>query len=653
MNKTIIRITLASFLLLTVGAALAMADGSDAASEYDATSTITFDSNGGTGSVPAQKVLEGNRIELPASGFTKSGYYLSGWRIGSATGTHINAGSEYTVTGDVRLYAEWTADPSNFDSKAPSSVREGVAYGYTPYSDYNDTENNQVWTQFAVRFMYYASDSLYKCTVVRDSVPDWMTISVSNRYIVSFAGTCYVPGIYPVNIHLNIDGPAGFEENYYISWVVAVLPEHQGETFSLVFDTNGGSGSVASIESQYANGIVLPSDGMTRNGYTLVGWRLSVDGTEATFPLGSVYTIRSDIAAKAHWVADPNIVILDANGGVSTDYTAYIAQTDGVITLPSDGFGMSGYRLAGWYLESASSHIYAPGYMYTVSGPVTFKAYWVPDSATVSTVTFNSNGGYGTLSQIVETGKSIVLPDYGFSKSGMELAGWSRGSADGTPISCGSAVAVTGSVTYFAIWSESTSEITVSFDLNGGYGSLGSQTLERGSRVTKPSDPSRNAFVFTGWKQVGGSQWDFGNAAEYSMTLQAQWSQHFTTERSQMTVTITIVGGWTAYGTVIDWGDGSDSSGYDSVFAHTYSYDIMAKIVVKSINGSTVQGESAIHVKIGTGSSSGGNDSGNGDNDNDSNDDKDDKKDDGSQYLFYFLIAVAVLALVFAAGRFL
>jgi hypothetical protein len=120
-----------------------------------------------------------------------------------------------------------------------------------------------------------------------------------------------------------------------------------------------------------------------------------------------------------------------------------------------------------------------------------------------------------------------------------------------------------------------------------------------------------------------------------------------------MTVTITIAGGWTAYGTIIDWGDGSDSSGYDSVFAHTYSDDITAKIVVRSINGSTVQGESAIQVQIGTGSSSGGGDSGNGDNDNDGNDDKDDKKDDGSQYLFYFLIVVAVLALVFAAGRFL
>ena len=166
---------------------MAMADGSDAASEYDATSTITFDSNGGTGSVPAQKVLEGNRIELPASGFIKSGHYLSGWRIGSATGTHINAGSGYTVTGDVRLYAEWAADPSNFDSKAPSSVIEGVAYGYTPYRDYSDTENNQVWMQFAVRFMYYASDSLYECTVVRDSVPDWMTISAASGSLKMFA----------------------------------------------------------------------------------------------------------------------------------------------------------------------------------------------------------------------------------------------------------------------------------------------------------------------------------------------------------------------------------------------------------------------------------------------------------------------------------
>ncbi|MFA6804235.1 MAG: InlB B-repeat-containing protein, partial [Candidatus Methanomethylophilaceae archaeon] len=299
MNKTIVcTIALA---MLFIGIAACCADPSDAASDYDARSSVQFDGNGGSGTVPTQKVLSGNTIQLPASGYSRNGYYLSGWLEGSSNGMHVDLGSAYSVSDDIVMFAEWTHVPDYFDSRAPSSVVSGCAYGYTPYNDVDDTNERPVWLEFAVNFMYYSQDPLYDCTIVRDSVPDWIVIAVSDGYIPTFAGTCHVPGLYAVNIHLNIDGPAGFEKNYAVAWVVSVLPEHQGEILDLVFDPNGGDGHIATMNAQYANGIVLPSEGVSRDGYTLVGWMISVDGTEATFPLGSVYTMRSDTTAKAHW----------------------------------------------------------------------------------------------------------------------------------------------------------------------------------------------------------------------------------------------------------------------------------------------------------------------------------------------------------------
>lgn len=609
---------------------------SDAASEYDARSTITFDPNGGYGSIPSQKVLSGNTMELPASGFSRNGYYLSGWSSGSVSGAHLDPGSEYAVADDIVLYAEWTVLPDRFDECAVSSVKEGTGYSYTPYSDYNDTNDKPAWTEFAVNFMMYSQDSMYECTVVREDVPQWMDISVGNGYIVAFSGTCHVPGVYAIDIRLNIDGPAGFEKNFSVSWIVTVVPEHQNETFSLSFDGNGGDGSVPSMSAQYANGLVLPSDGFSRDGYTLVGWKISVDGTEATFPLGSVYTIRSDTAAKAHWIADPNIIVLDANGGASTDYTAFIAQTDGVIALPSGGFEMRGCTLSGWYDASDPDSVMAPGFMITVTGPMTFKAYWTDDSSQYFTVRFESDGGYGSVMQKVGSGKSVVLPQYGFSKTDMELVGWSR---DGTAYQCNGSVPINGDTVFSAVWGESTGTVTVTFDLNGGYGSMVPKTVDKGSRISEPSDPARSAFVFKGWKQIGGTWWDFDDPVQYSITLQAEWSQHYTIERNQRTVTLSVTSEWSAFGTEIQWGDGTESEGYGTMYSHTYSDDITAHINVRSVNGGTVEGESSITVTIGTGVPSHG---GNEEND----DNSDENRDDRINLVLAAIIILAICALI-------
>jgi len=75
-----------------------------------ATYAVTFDINGGSGITPsAQMANSGTTITLPSgSGFSKTGYTFDGWNTNSSgTGTNYNAGSSYTVTGDVTLYAKW------------------------------------------------------------------------------------------------------------------------------------------------------------------------------------------------------------------------------------------------------------------------------------------------------------------------------------------------------------------------------------------------------------------------------------------------------------------------------------------------------------------------------------------------------------------
>ena len=72
--------------------------------------TVTFDINGGSGTVPAAQTAEANSdVTLPGDGeFSKTGYTFSGWNTNvSGTGTNYNSGASYTPTGNTTLYAGW------------------------------------------------------------------------------------------------------------------------------------------------------------------------------------------------------------------------------------------------------------------------------------------------------------------------------------------------------------------------------------------------------------------------------------------------------------------------------------------------------------------------------------------------------------------
>ena len=70
--------------------------------------TVTYDANGGTGSISAATVTPGQSITLSdGTGLTApEGKTFSGWAIG-ASAESANVTSPYTPTGNVTLYAVW------------------------------------------------------------------------------------------------------------------------------------------------------------------------------------------------------------------------------------------------------------------------------------------------------------------------------------------------------------------------------------------------------------------------------------------------------------------------------------------------------------------------------------------------------------------
>jgi uncharacterized repeat protein (TIGR02543 family) len=77
--------------------------------------TVTFNSNGGSGTAPAaQTVNAGSSITLPSgSGLTRSGYIFGGWNTNAlGTGTNYDADSIFIPSGTTTLYAKWNRDSS-------------------------------------------------------------------------------------------------------------------------------------------------------------------------------------------------------------------------------------------------------------------------------------------------------------------------------------------------------------------------------------------------------------------------------------------------------------------------------------------------------------------------------------------------------------
>lgn len=75
------------------------------------TYTVIFNANGATGTVASQTANSGTVITLPnSSALTYSGFTFVNWNTAAnGTGTSYTAGSSYTVTSNVTLYAIWTS----------------------------------------------------------------------------------------------------------------------------------------------------------------------------------------------------------------------------------------------------------------------------------------------------------------------------------------------------------------------------------------------------------------------------------------------------------------------------------------------------------------------------------------------------------------
>lgn len=140
-----------------------------------------------------------------------------------------------------------------------------------------------------------------------------------------------------------------------------------------------------------------------------------------------------------------------------------------------------------------------------------------------ATITFDANGGTGTMADDIATGGKYTLPSCTFTApAGRDFDGWQ---VDGTRYAAGTEIDIAGDTTVTALWT-----YIVSFVANGGTGTMASDSVSRDDTGYPLPDctftpPAGYGMRFDGWL-VGGTKYAAGNEIEITgdTTVTATWT---------------------------------------------------------------------------------------------------------------------------------
>ena len=87
--------------------------------------TISYNANGGSGSITSQEVQAGSSATLADNAFTRSNYYFKGWATSSGGSVAYRTNQSITPTGDMTLYAVWGSSTSQTLYNIVASLTRG------------------------------------------------------------------------------------------------------------------------------------------------------------------------------------------------------------------------------------------------------------------------------------------------------------------------------------------------------------------------------------------------------------------------------------------------------------------------------------------------------------------------------------------------
>lgn len=429
--------------------------------------TATFNGNGGSTPSPSSITKEYNAALGTLPTCSRTGYTFLGWYTASSGGTKISTTT--VVTKDITYYAQWSINSYTLTFNPNGGT-------VTPTS--KDLEYNSAYGTLPTPTR--ASDAQYTYTFA-----GWYTAATGGTQVTAATKM------------------AAKDTIVYAHWT------SNTRSYTVSYQTTYGtlnrtSQSVA-YNSKGSCTLTMP-DNTAEFTYTFVGWYTAANGGGTK--VGSELTletpaIKGTVTYYAYVTRSTKSYThtFNANGGGTVSpATITKAYNTALGTLPT--VSRTGYTFVGWFDTSTTSGGTQATTTTKVTGTKTWYARWSINSYTF---TFNKNGGntpsattitkeYNTAVGTLPTCTRNADNTYTYA-----FAGWFDTSASSGGTQLTTATKVTSNKTWYARWTPTYKNYTVTWDGNGGTPSKSSSSFHYNDALGTLPTATRTGYTFKGW----------------------------------------------------------------------------------------------------------------------------------------------------------
>lgn len=507
--------------------------------------TVTWNANGGTVSPASVSKTHGSTLgTLPTptrAATAEYSYTFAGWFTAASGGTQIS--STTTVTGNVTYYAHWTATKRSYtatfnsnggSTPSPSSITKeyNTALGTLPtcsrtgytflgwYTASSGGTKISTTTVVTKDITYYAQWSINSYTLTFNPNGGTVTPTSKNLEYNSAYGTLPTPtrasdaqytytfaGWYTAATGgtqvTTATKMAAKDTTVYAHWT------SNTRSYTVSYQTTYGTLNKTSQSIAYNSKgsctLTMPNN-TAEFTYTFVGWYTAANGGGTK--VGSELTletpaIKGTVTYYAYVTRSTKSYThtFDANGGGTVSpATITKAYNTALGTLPT--VSRTGYTFVGWFDTSAASGGTQATTTTKVTGTKTWYARWSINSYTF---TFDKNGGNTPSSTTITKKYNTAVGTLPTCTRNADntytyvFAGWFDTSASSGGTQLTTATKVTSNKTWYARWTSTYKNYTVTWDGNGGTPSKSSSSFHYNNALGTLPTATRTGYTFKGW----------------------------------------------------------------------------------------------------------------------------------------------------------
>lgn len=506
--------------------------------------TVSFNANGGTGTMANQTITYNTATALTANTFTRTGYTFQGWAT-SANGEKVyNDQQSVTLTSDVSLYAVWKANSHNVTftpSPAGATVTINGKNSSPQSVDYNSTVTIAVtptahYSLSAItvsgasgNITLNGSDNSRTFTMPDEDVTVAVTMTEDAQYTVNWyvAGTPTTETNYAGEALVGTDASeTECNGKVFVGWTATAdyssettapsdlftdastktMPSNNSTNYYAVFAEVTNASVTATFDPATASGLTESPTKTWTHDATGVAMQLYGSSSRYTNGNPNTWTMSHSSGSKTVITSPTNITqivvrsvyqytssnktyngwINDASVGTLSPTTFTSAESDGYVTQTISNINAKSVTIQD---NSSSSGNQARVIMLTVTcGSTTYANYTTSCTApTEVTVTFNANyegADPATATQTIPYNTATALTANTFTRTGYTFQGWAT-SANGNKVYDNSAsVTLTENTTLYALWTVNSYTITTNAGTGGSLSTSPSGNANFGETVT-------------------------------------------------------------------------------------------------------------------------------------------------------------------------